>query len=94
MNLSEAMLERFTKDEVHGNWWGTWTQRVPKQGLSFYQAVAISRWCADQYAGQHNGVAKWFSIFNQSMGSSGYGFVNMCHMRAPLHVDPGLVAKH
>ena len=73
---TNGSLERFTKEIVIGNWWGTWKERAPLPGLSFYQAVEISRWCADKYAGAHNPVVgKWFEIFNRSMGIAGYGFV-------------------
>jgi hypothetical protein len=95
MNTNGASLERFTKEIVIGNWWGTWKERAPLPGLSFYQAVEISRWCADKYAGAHNPVVgKWFEIFNRSMGIAGYGFVNNRVAHCGLHFDPGIVANH
>jgi hypothetical protein len=39
---TNGSLERFTKEIVIGNWWGTWKERAPLPGLSFYQAVEIS----------------------------------------------------
>ena len=70
-------------------------ERAPLPGLSFYQAVEISRWCADKYAGAHNPVVgKWFEIFNRSMGIAGYGFVNNRVAHCGLHFDPGIVANH
>jgi hypothetical protein len=91
--MKEAMLERFTKEITIGNWWGTWKERTPVPGLSFYLAVEISRWCADKYADRCD-PTQWFKIFDQRMGDAGYGFVNNRVAHCGLHFDRGLVVNH
>ena len=45
---------------------GTWEEWVPRSGLSLYQAVEVSFWCANKNVGR-NDPRQWFEAFHQCM---------------------------
>ena len=77
---------------------GTWEEWVPRSGLSLYQAVEVSFWCANKNVGR-NDPRQWFEAFHQCMIDAGFEYVayrgQTLFAPPPTYpIDQGWVAVH
>jgi hypothetical protein len=78
--------------------YGDWEEWAPLPGLSPYQAVEVSVWCATRNVGTHNSRL-WFETFNRCMVEAGFQYLVCRKMylissAPPYAFDPGWIAVH